>query len=213
MALNETACEQLWNTYRELGEMERHFGNAQSRYRALASTWMLAAMAGIGFVLEKQLEILPKELIVGMIGIITSAGLCLLWVVDLLVYQRLLDAAYIEGKSLETAQPWLPQVRNNMRRLLGGKGLRLITMFYMVSIVFMGLVGGIGLGLWMAKFVRAFFLALGTIVYLALLFMVALCIRRRTSTTREIEAQDGLGDERMRCYKAYGDFNVFSRSE
>ncbi len=60
MALNEKGHEQLWNTYRELGEMERHFGNAQSRYRALASTWMLAAIAGIGFVLSKDLVILPK---------------------------------------------------------------------------------------------------------------------------------------------------------
>ena len=53
-ALQAKAYEQLWGIYRELGEMERHFGNVQARYRALASTWLLAAMAGIGFVLEAR---------------------------------------------------------------------------------------------------------------------------------------------------------------
>jgi hypothetical protein len=213
MGLSEEAYKQLWNSYCELGEMQRHFGNAQSRYRALASTWMLAAMVGIGFVVEKKLEIIPTELLVGLIGVVASVGLGLLWVIDLLVYQRLLDAAYIEGRSLETAQPWLPQVRNNMRRLLGGEGLRLITLFYMVSIVFMGAVGGIGFGLWLfEKSVSNNVLILGGICYSIFLLLVAWGIGWRTSTTKKLEEQErgeeGLEAQRTRSYKAYKDFNV-----
>src|SRR5215831_10526015 len=115
--------DRIWKIYCELGVIERHFNNVQSTYRALASTWLLAALGGIGFVISKELTLrIPSELIIGAIGIAAGIGVYLLWVLDLLVYQRLLDAAYIEGRNLETNHQWLPQVRNNMRVLLGGAG-------------------------------------------------------------------------------------------
>jgi hypothetical protein len=208
MSLNDKAYEQLWNIYCELGEMERHFNNLQARYRALASTWMLAALAGTGFVISKQLAIdLPKEFIIGAIGVSASIGVGLLWVIDLLIYQRLLDAAYIEGRSLETAQGWLPQFRNNIRHLLRGEGLRLIAWFYMIGTVVMGLVGGIGICLGMIKVAPVPLVIAVVLAYMALLFIVAWRIRQRTSTTLRIEST--LKDQRENSYRAYETFEGF----
>jgi len=51
------ALQHIWNFYIELGLMERHFNEIQAGYRRLASTWMLAVLAAIGFVLSTKLTI------------------------------------------------------------------------------------------------------------------------------------------------------------
>lgn len=66
--------------------MERHFNTVQSGYRTLASTWLLAAFAAIGFVLSTKLTLLvPRELVIAGIGMAASIGIYLLWIIDLLV--------------------------------------------------------------------------------------------------------------------------------
>jgi hypothetical protein len=142
----------IWRIYCELGEIERHFNNLQSNYRALVSTWLLAAFAGIGFVLSKELTpSIPRELFVFGIGVGTSIGIYLLWVLDLLVYHRLLDAAYIEALNLERSYKWLPPYRINIRVLLGGKLLPKVVCFYLVSTGIMASIGGLGITLWLIR--------------------------------------------------------------
>ena len=67
MELSEKAYEQLWNAYCELGKREQHFNNIQTRYRALASTWALAALAGIGFAIKEKPDIMPTQLLVSFL--------------------------------------------------------------------------------------------------------------------------------------------------
>ena len=43
-----------WDVLKELGESERHFNNLETEYRKLASIWLLAGFAGIGFVLKSD---------------------------------------------------------------------------------------------------------------------------------------------------------------
>jgi hypothetical protein len=75
--------ELIWKIYCELGVIDRHFGSAQSNCRALASTWMLAAFAGIGFVISKELTLtIPKEVLVGVISVGGGVGVYLLWVLS-----------------------------------------------------------------------------------------------------------------------------------
>ena len=90
---------------------------------------------------------------------------------------------------------------------LGGEGLRLITLFYMVSTMFMGLIGGIGLGLWIVMFAPVEYVAVGAFLYLVVLFLIAWGILRRTSTTKKLES--GLSDERLHSYEAYENFDAF----
>jgi hypothetical protein len=46
--------ENVWHFVTEIGLNERHFNQLQSSYRTLASQWLLAAFAGIGFVISSN---------------------------------------------------------------------------------------------------------------------------------------------------------------
>jgi hypothetical protein len=114
-----------WDVLKELGEAERHFNNLETEYRKLASIWLLAGFAGIGFVLKSDPDlVVPREVAIAGIGLATSVGIFLLWIVDLLVYHRLLDACFTEAQKVEQQHPELPQVRTSMG--LGHRG-RVVT--------------------------------------------------------------------------------------
>ncbi|MCF0039766.1 cupin domain-containing protein [Dyadobacter fanqingshengii] len=97
---------------KEIGEQERHFNTLTGTYKTMASTWLLAVFGGIGFVLANRIE--PWLLYTAGIGIAGSVGILLLWIIDLCVYQRLLNAAFTEGLKIEERYIWLPRIRHVM---------------------------------------------------------------------------------------------------
>lgn len=206
MLANDKTYDQLWKIYCEIRNFESHFSNAQIRFRALTATFFLAAFAATGFVLSNEIGGLPKELAIGTIGLSASVGVSLLWIIDLMFYQRLLDAAYIEGRSLEETQDWLPQVRNKMRILLGGEGLALLVWFYMIGTLAMGLLGGIGLGAWIAQRAPIKYFVPGALAYFTMLIIVVLVIRKKTSTTARLEKR--LVKKRVLAYENYEIINT-----
>ena len=110
-----------WEILQELGASERHFNSLETEYRKLASIWLLASFGGIGFLLKNDPGLaIPRELAIGGIGLAGSIGIFLLWIVDLLVYHRLLDACFVEAKAIERAHPELPQVRTRMSKSQAG---------------------------------------------------------------------------------------------
>jgi hypothetical protein len=126
--------ELLWDMLKELGTSERHFNSLEAEYRKLASIWLLAGFAGIGFLLKKDLNVgVAPEIAVLGIGLATSIGILLLWIVDLLVYHRLLDACFIEARKIEELHPELPQVRANMvQSQFGGSVTSRLRWFYIL---------------------------------------------------------------------------------
>lgn len=197
MPQQDNDFERIWKIYCELGVIERHFNNVQSNYRALASTWLLAALAGIGFVISKELTLrIPSELIIVAIGIAAGIGVYLLWVLDLLVYQRLLDAAYIEARNLETNHEWLPQVRNNIRVFLSGKGLALIVWFYIAASELMVMIAGIGLFRFLAPRQVPLLYGIELFAYLSLMVLIPIHMRKQTALTPTLESK--LLEERKR---------------
>jgi hypothetical protein len=111
-----------WDVLKELGNSERHFNNLEAEYRKLASIWLLAGFAGMGFILKENAQIaVPREIALMAIGLATSIGIFLLWIVDLLVYHQLLDACFMQAKAIEKKYPSeLPQVRSSMEDTQGG---------------------------------------------------------------------------------------------
>jgi hypothetical protein len=105
--------DSLVKLYLEIGQAERHYNTIQSNYRLLASTWTLACLAGIGFVLTSQQFNIPLERQFICLGIALSGALSILilWLLDIHVYQQLLSMFYNEGRVMERVVPWLPQVR------------------------------------------------------------------------------------------------------
>jgi hypothetical protein len=166
----------IWSMYQEIGAIERHFNELESGYRTMASTWLLAAFGSIGFILTVNSGALAwKDLVIGGIGFSASVGLYLLWTLDLLVYHRLLDSAFIEGKRLEAKHKWLPQVRHNMMRLQGGKGvMQKLVLFYLLSTEVMLATGTVGVATWARKSGKNLVF---TCLAVGFLLMVAVAVR------------------------------------
>ncbi|TCD10395.1 hypothetical protein EZ449_08570 [Pedobacter frigidisoli] len=129
--------QQVLDLNKQLLESENHFNNLQSEYRKIASGWLLASFAGIGFALTNA-KILPidQNIFLAFICYGASLGLILLWNMDLSVYQKLLDANFKEGLKLEQEYSWLPQVRHNMLAYHGNSGvLKRVIWFYSMPIL------------------------------------------------------------------------------
>ena len=106
-----------WEYLKEIGESERHFNSIQARYRLLASTWLLASFAGIGFSMTKLESPADKDIFLCLIAAAGSIGIVIIWVLDILGYHRLLAAYFLEGLRTENEHRDLPQVRWLMMEL------------------------------------------------------------------------------------------------
>ncbi len=130
-------AEQLWPAVTEVGAYERHFNEIQAKYRALASTWLLATFGAVGFVLSQDKLDLPMDRLVaaGLLGAAGAIGIVLLWNLDLLVYHRLLDAIFVAALKLEDDYRDLPRLRTNMVLSLDSEGvLPRVIWFYMAGV-------------------------------------------------------------------------------
>jgi hypothetical protein len=125
-----------WKMFCELRLAQNHFNDIKVKCRSMASTWLLAAFAGIGFLLSTKLSInIPTEVVVLGIAIAASTGLVLLWILDMLVYHRLLDACFQEALNLEAQFRSLPQVHHNMvSSQPGGQVVGYAVWFYIITI-------------------------------------------------------------------------------
>lgn len=129
----------------EISRSEQHFNTLEADYRKLASTWLLASFAAMGFVATSRDLPLPAGITIFVIALGTSLGVQLLGIIDLLAYRRLLLAYFLEGLRLENKNPELPQVRSNM--LAQGSTGKLVRLFYLASSV---VPLGLGIGCYLA---------------------------------------------------------------
>lgn len=93
----------------EAGQFERHFNQLQATYRALASTWLLAAFTGVGFTIlnAKSIQSIPVDWLLMAAGVALAGaiGIGLIWNLDLLVYHRLLDVIFHTARTIEEDDP------------------------------------------------------------------------------------------------------------
>lgn len=101
-------------TLNRLAENERHFHTIQAGIRGLASTWVLAAFAGIAVLLQQKSDttwVFPYFALIMVICLMANIGLTVLWIIDQRVYQRLFNTNYLAGLRLEQQFPFIPPVR------------------------------------------------------------------------------------------------------
>ncbi len=122
--------------YWKFVESERHFNESQSAIRNLASGWMLAAFAAIAILLKSDSTVtwlVSPVLLVGVVSVMATLGLLVLWINDQLVYQRLLESGFIIALKMEYDNPQLPPIRSMMMYSAEGKGMsRWMTYFYTI---------------------------------------------------------------------------------
>jgi hypothetical protein len=126
----------------KLAEYERHFNTIQAGIRGLASVWLLAAFGAIATLLKREEADklwVPPEWVIGSICAMGAGGLALLWIIDQLVYHRLLNAAFIVGLKLEEDDPGRPPLHASMYASAPAHGFAwLLSLFYLLPIAALG---------------------------------------------------------------------------
>lgn len=127
----------IFGFYNQLKQHKNHFSSIQLRYRTLTSTWLLAAFAGIGFLLSGHSEIeLPFNALFGVILLCFCAGFgtTLLWFLDIVLYQRLWSGTVVEMARLEEAHSWLPPINLNTLMIRKDKKYRFSQSYFYIGI-------------------------------------------------------------------------------
>lgn len=122
--------------YWKFAEKERDFNTTQAGIRNLASGWMLAAYGAIALLLRSDNNVtwlVSPAVLVGVISVMATLGLLILWINDQMVYQRLLGSGFIVALKMEYDEPQLPPLRHLMMYSAEGRGMsRWMTYFYSI---------------------------------------------------------------------------------
>jgi hypothetical protein len=155
----------------------------------MASAWLLATFAGMGFAISQTIHVaVAPEVLVAMLAIAGAIGITLLWILDLLVYHRLLDSCFIEGLILEEQYPWLPPIRSNMMKTQEGRGVLFHTVgFYMAPVVLLIVVAGAGFAVWFYGAHHFVASAVAAVAGLGFAFLAAKVIQAKTGNTAALK--------------------------
>lgn len=137
----KTATVEIVELYNSLHAIQQKFNALQASYRRLASIWLLATFSAIGYIWTNTLpDGVNSATVIGGVFILSGIGNCLLWMVDIGVYQKLLSSVFSQGLEMEM-QYEIPQIHHKMRELFDGKGAsRTLALFYSLpSSIFTGL--------------------------------------------------------------------------
>lgn len=121
-----------WEIIKTISEAEHHFNDLCFKIRTLASTWLLATFAGVGFLLSKtiQYELDIDQLLV-LLCWVGSIGIIVLWILDLQIYQKLLNAWFNAREPIEDRNKDFPQIREMIKATQpGGRASNLIKIYY-----------------------------------------------------------------------------------
>lgn len=118
---------------------ENHFNELQQKTRVIASGWILAGFGAIAYFIKSSqpsLELFSSFTMIGLVSLMVVVGLFALWVLDQLVYQRLLNANFIAGLYREFHNKKEPPIRTLM--IIGSeyKGMgRWYNLFYFIPML------------------------------------------------------------------------------
>jgi hypothetical protein len=127
----------IYAVYSQLCQHKTHFSSMQNRYRALTSTWFLAAFAGIGFLISGRYNIeLPFNVLIGILLLcfFSAFGITLLWFLDIVLYQRLWIGTVVELAKLEEKYSWLPKTNLNTLQIRTSERYRFLKSPFYIGI-------------------------------------------------------------------------------
>ena len=151
MANNENSASKIneknvLETYSHLFERERHYNNLQNTARTLSSGWLMLTLSGLAYlVLKKEDEsvLFSRYMLISLIPVVGYIGMCVLYVLDQVVYRKLLSATVLVGIQMEYDYHFLPPVHATsllISQNSGDTGLRHRTaIFYLVPFAFFSL--------------------------------------------------------------------------
>lgn len=138
--------------YWKLSEMEERFNSSSGGIRGLASAWLLASLGAIGWLFHSynfDTWPLPLGFLIMVVTTLSCVGITTLWVMDQLVFHRLLSSVFLVGLKIEKDDHDIPPIRSIMMKTQEGLGThRWERFFYLIPILififlsFVVLIGG-----------------------------------------------------------------------
>ena len=121
-----------WDIIKTITEAEHHFNNLCFKIRTLASTWLLATFAGVGFLLTKKIETgLKIDHLLVLLCWVGAVGILVLWILDLQIYQKFLNAWFNAREQIEARNRNFPPIRKLIKATQpGGRASNLIKIYY-----------------------------------------------------------------------------------
>ena len=131
----ENGRPKAFEIIRLITDSEHHFNDLCFKIRTLASTWLLATFAGVGFILTGQGDfVFAKTTVVILICWAGAVGVFVLWILDLQVYQKLLNTWFDARKEIEQESTYLPNMWERMKATQpGGRAANLIRFYYIAT--------------------------------------------------------------------------------
>jgi hypothetical protein len=124
--------------YWKLSEMEERFNSSSGGIRGLASAWLLASLGAIGWLLstyDPETWPLPMGFLIVVVATLGCIGITTLWVMDQLVFYRLLNSVFLVGLKIEKDDNEIPPIRSIMMKAQEGLGThRWERFFYMTPV-------------------------------------------------------------------------------
>lgn len=111
--------------YWKLSEMEERYNSSSGGIRTLASAWLLGALGATGWLFssyDSETWPLPLGLLVVVVMTLGSFGMITLWVMDHLVFHRLLTSVFLVGLKMEKDDHQIPPLRSMMMKTQEGLG-------------------------------------------------------------------------------------------
>ena len=111
--------------YWKLSEMEERYNSSSGGIRTLASAWLLGALGATGWLFssyDSETWPLPLGLLVVVVMTLGSFGMVTLWVMDQLVFHRLLTSVFLVGLKMEKDDHQIPPLRSMMMKTQEGLG-------------------------------------------------------------------------------------------
>jgi len=133
--------------YWKLSEMEERYNSSSAGIRALASAWLLASLGATGWLFSSYSHDtwpLPLGFLVVLLMTLSGVGMITLWVMDQLVFHRLLTSVFLVGLKIEKDDQEIPPIRSMMMKTQEGLGthrwerffyLAPVSVFILISVV------------------------------------------------------------------------------
>lgn len=114
-----------YERYWKLSEIEERFNSSSGGIRGLASAWLLASLGAIGWIFSAynpEIWPLPMGFLAIVVMTLGNIGITTLWVMDQLVFHRLLNSVFLVGLKIEKDDCEIPPIRSIMMKTQEGLG-------------------------------------------------------------------------------------------
>lgn len=137
----------VYEKYQQIQTYEHHFNNLETEIRKLGSVWLLVALGAIAYLvkgsylgdLNVPMTMMNPKILISIVSLMGNFGLLVLWMLDQMVYHRLLNAVFLLGLRMEYLHRDLPPIRTLMMLFSRKRGMaRYLRWYYYVPMLALG---------------------------------------------------------------------------